>query len=311
MSLPLPTVVIAGVGKAGTTSLFWYLSQHPDVCASDVKETRYFTALSEGGGELPPLEEYAAHFDRCAGERHRLEASPQYFHGGTPVATAMRDTLPDTKVIVLLRDPVDRLWSTFRFMRTRLADLPPDMTFESYVEACTAVRDRREPYTARNRLFWTIQGGFYDEYLDPWLDTFGDRFRIVFFEHMTADPPSTVRELSGWLGIDPEAAGSITYSVENKTVPVRSAALQRLALTVNREGLLGGHRRLKDPLRRAYYALNRKPEPERMAPETRRALDELFAPGNEALAQRLAGLGHRDLPGWLSAGAGDVGRLAR
>jgi hypothetical protein len=311
MSLALPTVVIAGVGKAGTTSLFWYLSQHPDICASDVKEIRYFTALSEGDGELAPLQEYAAHFDRCAGERHRLEASPQYFHGGAPVARAMQATLPDAMVVVLLRDPVDRLWSTFRFMRSRLADLPPEMTFEDYVAACRAVRERREPYTAKNRLYWTIQGGFYDEYLDPWLEAFGDRFRVVFFERMAADPAATVRELSGWLGIDADASASIAYSVENRTVPVRSAALQRLALAVNREGLLGGRRRLKEPLRKAYYALNRKAEPERMATETRHQLEQLFAPGNEALSRRLAGLGYTDLPGWLSADAGDVQGLAR
>ncbi len=304
-NLALPTAVIVGVGKAGTTSLFWYLSQHPDVCASDVKEIRYFTALSEGDGALAPIEEYAAHFDRCGAEHHRLEASPQYFHGGAAVASAMRETLPGVKVIVLLRDPVDRLWSTFRFMRTRLADLPADMTFEGYVDACRAVRERREAPSSENLRYWTIQGGFYDEYLDPWLDAFADRFRVVFFERMTADPAATVRELSGWLDIDPAAADSITYSVENKTVPVRSAALQRLALALNSERVLGSRRKLKDPLRKMYYALNRRPEPEHMAPETRFALQELFAPGNAALARRLQAMGYADLPGWLPAGATD------
>jgi len=300
-NLALPTVVIAGVGKAGTTSLFWYLSQHPDICPSDVKEIRYFTALSEGDGKLPAVEGYAAHFDRCAGERHRLEASPQYFHGGEPVATAMHELMPYAHVIVLLRDPVDRLWSTFRFMRTRLADLPPDMGFGAYVEACMAVRERREPLSRENTLYWTIQGGCYDDHLDPWLDAFGDRFRAVFFERMTADPASTTHDLCEWLGIDAGQAASITYSVENKTVPVRSAALQRLALAANRESILGRRRRLKEPLRKVYYALNRRAEGEHMPPETRAALDEVFAPGNDALARRLVRLGYTDLPGWLAA----------
>ncbi len=61
----LPNLIIAGVGKAGTTSLFWYLSQHPGICASDVKEIQYFTPLSEGDGVLPPLSEYARHFAAC------------------------------------------------------------------------------------------------------------------------------------------------------------------------------------------------------------------------------------------------------
>ena len=87
----LPNLVIAGVGKAGTTSLFWYLSQHPDICASHEKEIRYFAALTEGGSELPPLESYAAHFRHCRGERYALEASPQYFHGGARVVAAVRE----------------------------------------------------------------------------------------------------------------------------------------------------------------------------------------------------------------------------
>jgi hypothetical protein len=301
----LPTVVIAGPGKTGTTSLFWYLSQHPDVCASDVKEIRYFTPLSEGDGVLAPIADYAAHFVGCGGEAHRLEASPQYFHGGAAIAPAMRETLPGVKVIALLRDPVDRTWSTFRFMRSRLADLPSDMTFEAYVEACRAVRDRREPFSQSNRLYWTIQGGFYDEYLDPWLDVFGDDFRVAFSERMSSEPAALVGELFGWLGIDPGAANSIAYTVENRTVPVRSAALQRIALALNSEGVLGRRRRLKEPLRKVYYAVNRRPEPARMLPQTRRALEELFAPGNAALARRLRGLGYTELPGWLSAEATD------
>ena len=44
----LPNLVIAGVPKAGTTSLFNYLAQHPDICPSDVKETRYFEPLRYG-----------------------------------------------------------------------------------------------------------------------------------------------------------------------------------------------------------------------------------------------------------------------
>jgi hypothetical protein len=308
MSHPsLPTAVIAGVGKAGTTSLFWYLSQHPDICASKIKEIRYFDASGDdravGSGDL---ERYAALFSHCRGERHRLEASPQYFHDGARIAAAMRDTLADVKVIVLLRDPIDRLWSTFRFMRSRLADLPEDMTFEAYVDACRAVRARHEPFSDENRLYWTIQGGFYVEYLDPWVETFDERFRLVFFEDMTADAPATVRGLSSWLDIDPAAASSIVYSVENKTVPVRSASLQRLALALNREGLLGGHRRLKGPLRRAYYALNRRSEAEHMSPELRRDLETLFAPGNEALARRLRGLGYDQLPRWLSLEPGET-----
>ncbi len=295
----LPNLIVAGVGKAGTTSLFWYLSQHREVCASKAKEIRYFTSLTEGDGSLPPVEEYANHFRHCGGGRYRLEASPQYFHGGRPIIDAMRELLGSPRVIVMFRDPVDRLWSTYRFMRSRMSKLPAGMTFERYVAACREVRDRREPLSSDNRLYWTIQGGFYAEYLGEWVEAFGDGLRVVFFEHLVVQPEMVVRDLCRWLGIDDGAAAGFTYSVENRTVQYRSKLLQRVALAANSERLLGGRRRLKDPLRRLYYALNRSPQDGRMSAEARRELEELFAPGNAALAEELRRLGYRDLPEWL------------
>ncbi len=299
-SQPLPNLIIAGVGKAGTTSLFWYLSQHPDICASDVKEIQYFTSLSEGDGVLAPPAEYAAHFRACNDRRFLLEASPQYFHGGKPIVDAMRSMLQRPRVIVMFRDPVERLWSTFRFMRSRLADLPEGMDFEGYVDACTHVRDRREPFTQQNRLYRTIQGGFYVEYLEPWVEAFNDDLRVVFFEQMATSPQVVTRETCAWLELDLTAVDTISYSVENRTIRYRSKLLQKAALAANKEGRLGHKRRLKEPLRKLYYAVNRRPEQQPMAPQTRRSLTELFAPGNAALAARLRDLGYAELPTWLA-----------
>lgn len=299
MTGALPNLVIAGVGKAGTTSLFWYLSQHPDVCPSRVKEIGYFSPLTDGDRALPLVQEYRAHFDGCRQERYRLEASPQYFHGGRPLIDAMREVLGSPKVILMFRDPVDRLWSQYRFMGSRLADLPSGMTFEGYVERCLEVRRAHEPLVAANRLYWAVQGGFYVEHLGPWVEEFGDDLRLVFFENLVASPASEFAGLCAWLGLDPDTT-AISFSVENRTVPVRSRGLQRLALAANDERWLRSHRRLKIPLRSLYYALNRRPSPERMAPEAERRLRDVFGPGNTALAARVRDLGYRDLPGWLS-----------
>lgn len=295
----LPNLVIAGVGKAGTTSLYWYLSQHPEVCVGQEKELRYFVAAGKGG-PLPPIEGYARHFAHCGAARFRLEASPQYFHGGRAVAHAIRDTLPDPRVIVMLRDPVERLWSTYRFMRSRLADLPEELTFEDYVDRCLEVRERAEPLTDANVRTWAIQGSFYVEHLDPWVETFGRDLRIVFSERLAAAPASVVGDLFGWLGIDRTVAERLSYTVENRTIAYRSAWLQKAALVLNDERLLGSRRRLKEPLRRLYHRINRRPG-EAMRPDTRRRLEELFAPANAALASRLGELGYDDLPGWLGA----------
>ena len=81
-SYRLPNLVIAGVSRAGTTSLFRYLAQHPDVGTSDVKELRYFSAVRHGQ-PLEPLDMYAAHFKACT-QAFAVEATPGYFYGGEP-----------------------------------------------------------------------------------------------------------------------------------------------------------------------------------------------------------------------------------
>src|SRR4051794_6897093 len=77
----LANLVVIGVNKAGTTSLFDYLGRHPDIGLSDVKELRYFSPLRYGES-LEPLASYAEHFDHCLQERYAVEATPSYFYGG-------------------------------------------------------------------------------------------------------------------------------------------------------------------------------------------------------------------------------------
>jgi hypothetical protein len=313
MSEPrLPNLLIAGVGKAGTTSLFWYLSQHPDVCASAAKEPRYFRFPDDDpDAELPPIETYARHFVHCGAQRYVMEASPQYFKGGTRTITAIRRTLYEPRIILMFRDPLDRMWSEYRFRKSRLT-LPESITFDAYVAECERVRDEGLPRTPETQAFYTLAGGAYADLARDWLDAFGDDIRVWFFEDMVADPSAFVAEVCRWLGIDAAPARVIDYTVENRTAEVRSRAMQRVALAANAEGgLLRNRRRLKAPLRAIYYAINRGSRRERMSPETRRGLEQTFAGPNAALAAELRRRGYRDLPGWLPrVRAGDAGTRA-
>ena len=81
---PRTDAVIAGVNKAGSTSLFVSLSTHPDVAPSAVKETRYFLP-SRYGRPLEPFATYERFFDDAGSRPVRLEATPSYLYGGTAV----------------------------------------------------------------------------------------------------------------------------------------------------------------------------------------------------------------------------------
>lgn len=73
MSSRLPNLIIGGVHNAGTTSLFVYLSKHPEVEASDIKEIGFIMSLRDGES-LPPIEKYKSYFSHCKDERYVMEA---------------------------------------------------------------------------------------------------------------------------------------------------------------------------------------------------------------------------------------------
>lgn len=296
----LPNLVIAGVGKAGTTSLFYYLSQHPDVCASTVKEPRYFR-LAGGSDEPAPLETYASLFAHCGDQRYVMEASPQYFKGGRRTVELICRTLGRPRVVLMFRDPVTRMWSDYRFRKSRLS-LPADLTFDAFIDRCERVRDAGEPRTEENAAYYWLAGGAYVDHIGVWFDGFGDDLAVWYFEDLVSDPAGFVARACRWLGIDDAPAASFNYSIENKTEEIRSRTLQRLALSANREGgVLRNRRSLKAPIRRLYYVFNRQPNRERMSTETRARLERSFTGSNAALAAELANRGRdENLPGWLA-----------
>ena len=221
---PLPNLLIAGVGKAGTTSLFWYLSQHPDICASKVKEPRYF--LLREGDELGSIGSYRRLFEHWAGERYVMEATPQYFQAGERTVEAIKSALDRPRIIIIFRDPVTRTWSDYRFKKRNMT-IPRSMSFNGYVAQLEQVRRERLPRSPETNKFYRLAAGFYIDHLGRWFDAFGDNLRIWFFEHLSQDPQTTVADICDWLDIDKEITRSFIFSTENRSVQYRNRWLQR------------------------------------------------------------------------------------
>ena len=128
----LPDVIIAGVGRCGTTSLFRYLSAHPGVCPSRLKETAVL--LSECATEVKVVESlYKDYFSHCEGQEGvLLEASPQYVLDPKNTASKINVLLPDSKVILILRDPIARLRSVYTSF-SRMGALLDGLSFEDFL----------------------------------------------------------------------------------------------------------------------------------------------------------------------------------
>lgn len=307
--LPLPNLLVVGMTKAGTTSLFRYLAQHAEVCASDVKEPRYFEALMTGE-PLEPLENYGSHFAHCRGERFRMEASPGYFEGGRMVASAIDGLVPDARVVVSFRDPVQRCWSWYRFLRSD-GRIAKSMSFEDYIDRCEEVLRRHINVRSAKLPFGALGSGCYDNWLEAWTDVFGTRFRVEFFDDLVRDPRTVVVQICEWLGLDPETYGDFEFRNANKTARYRLGRLHRRAMSVNRSRrrFLSAHPVLKRGVRGAYMRLNRvesEGPAERMDDSVRERLESFYAPHNERLADLLTRSGRVDLPGWLATQGGHV-----
>lgn len=301
----LPNLLIAGVSRGGTTSMFHYLGQHSEVGTSDIKELRYFTPLRYGQA-LAPVDTYAGHFARCVGKRYALEATPGYFYGGRPLGRGIRQVCPpETRVVVSLRSPIERCWSWFGFVKSRMR-IPQELTFEDYVDRCEQLHRAGTDGDVENQAFWGLGGGCYERWLEGWADLFGDRLRLVFFEELASDPRRVVRDLCGWLDLETDQVRGFTFEVYNKTTQYRNRELQRVAVGVNRraEVFFHQHRRAKSLLRRGYYLVNRRHPDPGMSPAVRERLREFYRPYDERLAEQLSHLGLRLPASWDTAGRG-------
>ncbi|MDQ1705433.1 MAG: hypothetical protein QOF18_1799 [Frankiaceae bacterium] len=295
---PLPNFVIVGVSKAGTTTLFNALSRHPDIHPASTKETRYFQAIRYGE-PLAPLDRYRAFFRGYAGQAVTMECTPDYFYGAGPTARAIKEVC-DPRVAVILRDPVTRLVSFFRFLRSRL-QLPADMTLADYVDRCLGVPD--DQMNRRDANIWTgVWGGHYARFLPDWQATFGDRCHLLFFDDLIAAPDAVLDRTCRWLGV---AEGAITAQLDaaNATVDYRSPRAQRLAAGAAKLARPVLHRfpALAQGARRAYGSVNeREAAADATAPEVVHKLREYYAESNRLLRSQLARSDARELPGWLS-----------
>jgi hypothetical protein len=295
----LPNLLIAGVAKAGTTSLFRYLAQHPEICPSDVKETRYFEPLRYGEA-LPPIGTYAAHFRHWRGERYALEATPTYFYGGRRIAGAIRQTLPQVRVLVILRDPSDRCWSDFRFEQAR-GRVPADMDFDTYLDCCETLRAQGVDGRRENRSFTGLVEGCYANWLGDWFAELGNRLKVVYFDDLSSDASGTVAEICSWLDLDAAVVDGFDLAVENKTERVRSQAVQQMALAVNRRGeaIFRRYPTMKRRLRAVYYLANREPAELTVSASAARRMAEFYAPCDTRLASVVQTMGIARPP-WLA-----------
>ena len=224
----LPDFVILGGQRCGTSSMYKYLGRHPQVAPSLRKETEYFTIDYDKGEAW-----YRAHFPlrvrrTMAQVRGRrlvtFEATPDYlFDPRAPKRLA--DMLPDAKLIIMLRDPVERAFSHYHHnVRLGLEEL-------SFREAVAAESTRIAPdiqamgdnpldRVVNYRRYSYVSRGNYGEQIARWLELFErDRFLFLLAEDFFEHPESALHALEAFVGVDTWSPPDfVNYSYTGSTV---------------------------------------------------------------------------------------------
>lgn len=122
---PKVDFLVAGVQKGGTTALFDYLREHPDLLLADVKEVHFFDNENVDW-QKPDYESYHARFTSPTDERSRLwgEATPIYIYWPRCLER-IADYNPAMKLVLVFRDPIERAWSHWRMEYARGAETEP------------------------------------------------------------------------------------------------------------------------------------------------------------------------------------------
>lgn len=312
--MPLPTFVIAGERRSGTTSLARWMECHPDVFLHPALDMAYFVESELVGrvewldGEIDPAswdkthspEGYAEKFAEGAGKKSIGEKSADYLFW-RPSHERLARFLPDAKFIFTLRHPIKRAYSHYWHEVGRGRE---KLSFE---EALAAEDERlRTSAWARDHLSYRTRG-FYEESLADFFEHIApERVLITTVEENAKEPVAALQNVYRFLGVDPnlglEQAGerynsspvmlSKSWAKNPLVAPLVKAYGKGTARIAKQFGKgKEGQQRLRRSLN-SVFSESASEVP--MSDETRKRLEEVYAPHTEAL-ERLLG---RDFSLW-------------
>ena len=300
--MTMPNFLIIGAAKSGTTSLYRYLRQHPQIYMTPLKETNFFAYEGQPidfqwwGKEPKPILEsitdlasYQAQFQGVSDERAIGEASPFYLYNSRAPAR-IHHYIPDVKLIAILRHPADRAFSQYVFLRQLGRE--PCHTFEEALqeEASRMAANWAWDYSYRDMGFYSVQLKRYLERFEP------AQIKIFLYEELSHNAQSLLKKIFNFLEVDENFMPDTSFRHNVSRIPKNMTLynfmrksdhpIKTFARILVPETL---RRRIGNSLRdKNLY----KPT---LRPETRRQLSESYR--DEIMA--LQDLIQRNLTGWL------------
>jgi hypothetical protein len=303
-----PNLFLIGAMRAGSTSIHMLLDQHPEIFMSQVKEPMYFVAeamrceLKKGDNadlarrlsqfvkhrQHATATTYAALFKTVTNEKYFGESSHYIYH--PEVVKVIHEECPDARIIVSLRNPVERLYSEY-LLYYRQGSIE-NKTFAEFV------RERHELDKDGQQLKSgpsIINKGLYFDLLIEWIDVFGDaQVKIILFEDFTRDYLKICQSVYEWLEVDPSfvptpihaqqggipKSRALFDSIENNKL-IKTMFIKKMVPKMERERL-----------RSIWYKFLLKKD--EIDPQTRKILKKIYREDIEKVEREF----HLDLTAW-------------
>ncbi|MCP4758301.1 MAG: sulfotransferase domain-containing protein [Planctomycetes bacterium] len=295
-----PDFYVVGAGRAGTTSVHHYLSQHPKIFVPESKSSSFFYAsdlsgspLIKEGASIPEWfvqdeKNYINLYSSAPTNSIRGDVSPVYL-ASTRVASRISATRPDAKIVVFLRNPVDRVYS--RFTGRRRDGLEKIPTFEELVE-----REINTDLVRDDAHASYLASGMIAHQLRTYFDAFPrENIQIHFYEDFASDTQGIMASTCKFLGVDDEFQFDVRQIHNRSGGRIRNPAVGGLwasSLPVRKVLRPFLPQSLRDGL---FHKATSKTKPIPIRPATRFRLIEIYRED----VRVLEGMTNRDLSAWL------------
>jgi hypothetical protein len=294
MTAVVPNFFIVGAARSGTTSLYAWLKEHPEVfMPQNDKEPSFFS--SHYG--LSDWEKYLSLFTPGKGKKAIGEASTPYLTSPES-ARWIRNELKDVRIIIVLRNPIERAFSLYKWMVMHGYEWLPafEVAIEQENERFADPRFRKE----NPQYFWNymyFRSGLYYAQVKRYLEVFGhEAVRIFLFDELCSEPHHVYKEVCSFLGVSTEFAPSLSH--ENQShVPRYATAQYYFRMMHGCRKLPGLFRRPLRRLVRSAMRVNVALGPEKpISPPVRAMLKKAYR--GDVL--QLSTIAKRDLSQWVA-----------
>lgn len=200
----LPDFLIVGAAKCGTTSMYYYLDKFDDVFMSKPKEPKFITSLFldskfKGKGDMDiakgfvtSYDEYVKMFENVKENRILGEASPDTLYYYKKAIPKIKETMGNPKIIIFLRNPVDRAFSAYMHMRR---DLREELSFKDAIE--------KEDFRIQENyvfLWHYLKVGNYYEQVKAFKEEFSN-VKVFLFDDLRQNSKNLIEEVRFFLGL--------------------------------------------------------------------------------------------------------------